>query len=223
MEQGKFQARVRLITGELVRFLRQYSTPPQLDTDELELERVRLLAEDINSEIPSDLPEEGIRDRLMAMFSELRKTYKAHQWPASAHFIEAMDRANRRRIDQRKSLPSSPKIEAKVEIGADDPKWADRIKALDRNGIPESYIWGVAFSRCVRKGLLSESDVAPYRKSAMYNHTQLYGEQKTDLMMDDKKLWALMSEKDEQPTEARKAAMVQEVDKLLGRLSYGAR
>ena len=135
MEQRKFQDRVRLVTGELTRFLRQYSTPPQLDTNDLEFERVRLLAEDINSEIASDLSSEGIRDKLHDTFSELRKSYRAHQWPSSAHFIDAMNKAKNRRRPAASLLADGTVSAKRSELSEED------LKLLEGTLLPRSRSW----------------------------------------------------------------------------------
>lgn len=80
-----------MITKRLLAFLRQFSTPHQLDTPELEMERVRITAEAINSRISADATDDQVVSRMESALETLVRSHRGASWPSPAHFVEAMD------------------------------------------------------------------------------------------------------------------------------------
>lgn len=107
----RFTQRVKLITGEVTKFLRQFTIPNQLDTPELQLERIGNIAEEVNSIIPGQADDNQISALFLEMKKQIMRTYRGSSWPSVALFVESMKEVEKQRRTG----------EAVKRIGSDEP------------------------------------------------------------------------------------------------------
>lgn len=113
MQQQRFQERVRIIAGSLAAFLRQFSVPNPLDTDELQMDRIRMTAEAINSQIDVKASNEEVKHRVSCCFEYIVRTFKGNAWPSPAHFADAMRETVPKQVGNQepaRNLPHPPSM-----------------------------------------------------------------------------------------------------------------
>lgn len=156
----EYEARMKLIAGELNGFLRRYKRPDHLDNDQALIE-IKAMATAVNKRIQSGLSQSAVLSKLDSAFQEVAELFRGREWPKPALFVEAMANVNR-------SAPSG-------DVTADD--WvldpiqiaADRINAGDAVG--DNWLYGHDAVSLMRSGMVSKETMRKYR-SAMYFKTK---------------------------------------------------
>lgn len=159
-----YQQRMRVLIEQLNGFLRQYERPRSFD-DEAALAEIRAIAEEMNSLLPSGLGIEAFNAAVTDALRSVRRSQTSRAWPTVAHFVAAARKSGQQAAA---SAPSAGEGLDTFNVNA------GRIKRGEAVG--EGWIYGTLAAQLLRRGLVTDDDLAPYRSGAFFMAKRVYGE-----------------------------------------------
>jgi len=163
-----YDERKRIISGWLIEFLKRYEVPTHLDQNAIREEMV-LMVEDINSEIPNDMNEGGLRYILDQIASYIRKNQTTRKWPTISLFVKGVKDSRGTVVEDHLAIPINKQWDDPLVINA------KRIKSGEAVG--DWYIIGKGANQMLERGLVTYEELKPYQKSLEYQKKQMYGEE----------------------------------------------
>lgn len=163
-----YDERKRIISGWLIEFLKRYEVPTHLDQNSIREEMV-LMVEDINSEIPNDMNEGGLRYVLDQIGSYIRKNQTTRKWPTISLFVKGVKDSKGNVVEDHLASPINKEWDDPLVINA------KRIKSGEAVG--DWYIIGKGANQMLERGLVTYEELKPYQKSLEYQKKQMYREE----------------------------------------------
>lgn len=148
------QNRIWIITSRLNIFLRQYQKPAHLD-NETSLAEMKVIADEINSLISASSNQDGLAATVDECFRILRQSYKRREWPMPAHFVEAMNAAQKKATTNETTGRSLDPVDIA----------AKRMNAGE--AVSDGWLYGKGALTLLDEGRVDEDTMRRYR-SALY-------------------------------------------------------
>lgn len=162
-----YDDRKRIISGWLLEFLKRYEVPSHLDQNSIKQEMV-LMVEDINSEIPNDMNEGGLKHVLERVAAYIRKNQTTRKWPTISLFVKGVKDSKVSVVEDHMAIAMDKQWDDPLVINA------KRIKSGEAVG--DWYITGKGANQMLQRGLVTYDELKPYQKSLEYQRRQMYGE-----------------------------------------------
>ena len=149
-----YEPRLQLIKKELKNLLSSYAIPIQFrNLEEAQAKEIALTASAINKLFPNDSNQQMIEGAFNRAELKIKTTHMSRTWPKASDICAAI----------RQSMAVEDDLPSVAPGWKPDPKkiHADRIKRGE--DVSEHYIYGRMAKELLREGLVTESDLQPYR------------------------------------------------------------
>lgn len=162
-----YSQRMKVTVEAVTEFLRQYQAPTHLD-EAGRMAEIRMIAEDVNSQIASVASSGELRERIGQAEKMIRRTYTARAWPSQAHFFKAM----------RETAPApKPRDTIPGMIGMKTPEQiaADRMATGETVG--EEWLYGTGAVKLLRDRIVDQETMKRYRSALYFKAKDIGGEE----------------------------------------------
>jgi len=159
-----YSQRIIQVTQEVQKLLNGYE-PPRSRADDTEWQRqeIRDVAEAVNSSIPRDMTEDGIRTLFERMRRDLKKQAKTRAWPITREIVDAV-------------ADKTPKEHFRsAQILSFDTDAINARRINKGEAVAETYVNGSGADRLLQKNLVTMEALSIYRQSLQDSIAEVYG------------------------------------------------
>lgn len=159
-----YSQRIIQVTQEVQKLLNGYE-PPRSRADDAEWQRqeIRDVAEAVNSSIPRDMTEDGIRTLFERMRRDLKKQAKTRAWPITREIVDAV-------------ADKTPKEHFRAaQILSFDTDAINARRINKGEAVAETFINGSGADRLLQKNLVTMEALSIYRQSLQDSIAEVYG------------------------------------------------
>ena len=119
-----------------------------------------LMVEDINSEIPNDMNEGGLKHVLERLGAFIRKNQTTRKWPTISLFVKG--------VKDSKGYVVEDHMAIAMDKQWNDPLVINAKRINNHEAVSEWYITGKGANQMLERGLVTYDQLKPYQKSLEY-------------------------------------------------------
>lgn len=176
MSKLNLDQRLRIIEPVIFDFVTRFDLPASWEDGRAFVE-MKQIAQDINSEIPSEANEDYIKYLLGEMASKVRKGQTSRRLPATGVLIKALTAAKQSKLPEQIDTIARPEKSS-------EQIWADRIN--NGEAVSESVIFGQKGNELLQLGLITNDRLDAYKKSMFAAWENVHGKENAARLLQQK-------------------------------------